>query len=78
MRWTGHAASMGENKSAYKIFVENPQGRSHYENLVDERILTWISKKYDVSMWTGSDQWCALVKTVTNIRGSINFWEFLQ
>jgi hypothetical protein len=31
---------MAEKRSAYRVFIENPEGRNHYEDLnVDERIL---------------------------------------
>jgi hypothetical protein len=28
MKWTGHAASMGENRGAYRVLVEIPEGRT--------------------------------------------------
>jgi hypothetical protein len=27
MKWAGHVARMGENRNAYRILVENPEGR---------------------------------------------------
>jgi hypothetical protein len=30
MRWTGHAARMREVRSAYKVFVGKPEGKSPF------------------------------------------------
>jgi hypothetical protein len=27
MRWTGHVARIGEKRNAYRILVENPEGK---------------------------------------------------
>jgi hypothetical protein len=31
MRWAGHVARMGENRSAYKILVRKPEGKKPLE-----------------------------------------------
>jgi len=55
MRWAGHVARMGEERDVYKVLVGKPEGRKHYGDLgVDGRIiLGWISRKWDVGIWTG-------------------------
>jgi hypothetical protein len=32
MRWTGHVASMGEMRNAYKFWLGNLKGRDHSED----------------------------------------------
>ena len=55
MRWAGHVARMGEERGVYMIFVGKPEGRNHWRNLgVDGWIiLGWISRRWDVGIWTG-------------------------
>ena len=55
MRWAGHVARMGEERGAYRILVWKPQERDHWGDLgVDGWIiLGWISRRWDVGMWTG-------------------------
>jgi hypothetical protein len=31
MRWTGHVARMGERRNAYRLLVENPEGKRPLE-----------------------------------------------
>jgi hypothetical protein len=31
LRWTGHVARMGETRGAYRVLVENPEGRRPLE-----------------------------------------------
>jgi hypothetical protein len=39
MRWTGHAARMGEMRNAYNILVGKPERRDHSDDLgVDGKI----------------------------------------
>ena len=48
MSWAGHVARMGEERG-------NRRERGHWGDLgVDRRIiLGWISRRWDVGMWTG-------------------------
>ena len=55
MRWAGHVARMGEEKGAYRVLVGKPEGKRPLGDLgVDGWIiLGWISRRWDVGMWTG-------------------------
>ena len=55
MRWAGHVARMGEERGAYRVLVGKPEGKNHWGDLdVDGWIiLGWISRRWDVGMWTG-------------------------
>jgi len=54
MRWAGHVARMGQERGVYRVLVGKPEGRNHWGDLgVDGRILGWISRKWDVGIWTG-------------------------
>jgi len=55
MRWAGHVARMGEERGAYRVLVGKPEGKNHWVDLgVDGWIiLGWISRRWDVGMWTG-------------------------
>ena len=55
MRWDGHVARMGEERGVYRVLVGKPEGRDHWGDLdVDGWIiLEWISRKWDVGIWTG-------------------------
>ena len=55
MRWAGHVARMGEEGGVYRVLVGKPEGRRHWGDLgVDGRIiLGWISRRWDVGLWTG-------------------------
>ena len=55
MRWAGHVARMGEERVVYRVLVGKPEGRRPLGNLgVDGWIiLGWISRRWDVGMWTG-------------------------
>jgi hypothetical protein len=33
MRWAGHVASMGEGRGVYRVLVERPKVRDHWEEL---------------------------------------------
>jgi hypothetical protein len=79
MRWAGHAASMEENKSAYKVFVREPAGkrplrkpRRRWENInMDLREIR--CERVDWIRPVG----CSC-EDDDEPSGSINFWEFLQ
>ena len=55
MRWAGHVARMGEERGVYRVLVGKPEGKSHWGDLgVDGWIiLGWISRRWDVGIWTG-------------------------
>ena len=48
-------AHMGEERGAYRVLVGNRRERDHWGDLgVDGWIiLGWISRRWDVGMWTG-------------------------
>ena len=54
-RWTGHVACMGEERGLYRFLLGKPEGRNHWGDLgVDGWIiLGWISRRWDVGIWTG-------------------------
>ena len=62
MRWAGHAARAVEKRVVYSVLVgklerKRPPGRLG----VDVRIiLSWIFRKWDVGLWTGSS-WFRIV-----------------
>jgi len=55
MRLAGNVARMGEERVVYSVLVGKQEGRNHWGNLgVDEWIiLGWISRRWDVGIWTG-------------------------
>jgi len=50
MRWAGHVAHMGEERGVYRVLVGKPEGR---RPLGRPRLLGWISRRWDVGIWTG-------------------------
>jgi len=55
MRWAGHVACTGEEKGVYRVLVGKRRERDHWGDLgVDGWvILGWISRRWDVGIWTG-------------------------
>ena len=55
LRWAGHVARMGKERGVYRVLVGKPKGKSNWGDLgVDGWIiLGWISRRWDVGMWTG-------------------------
>ena len=56
MRWAGHVARMGEERGVYRVLGGgNRRKRDHWGDLgVDGWIiLGWISRRWDVGIWTG-------------------------
>ena len=54
MRWAEHVARMGEESGVYRFLLGKPEGRNHWGDLgVDGWILGWISRRWDVGIWTG-------------------------
>jgi hypothetical protein len=75
MRWAGHVARMGEKTNAYRILVENPEGkrplgrpRRRWVNNIKMNLreigwngIDWIDLAQDTS------QWRAVVNAVMNL-----------
>jgi hypothetical protein len=61
MGWACGAYGGGEG--VYRVLVGKPDGKNHWEDLgVDGWIiLGWISRRWDVCMWTGLD--CPSIET---------------
>jgi hypothetical protein len=57
MRWAGHVARMSEERGVYRVLVGKPEGKDYWgDQGVDVWIiLGWISKKWNVGIWTGLD-----------------------
>ena len=55
MRWAGHVARMGEERGCIWSWWGNRRERDYWGDLgVDGWIiLGWISRRWDVGMWTG-------------------------
>ena len=53
----GHVARVGEERVVYRVLVGKPEGRRPLERPgVDGCIiLGWISRRWDVGIWTGLD-----------------------
>ena len=56
MRWVGHVARMGEGRGVYRVLVGKPEETNHLgvPGVDGKIILTWIFRKKDVGVWTGS------------------------
>jgi hypothetical protein len=57
MRWAGYVARMGEERRVYRVLVGKPEGKRPLGRPRRNRliILEWISRRWDVGMWTGLD-----------------------
>jgi len=55
-RWAGHVARTEKRKGVYRGLVGNVIKRDHLEDpgLDGSIVLSWILRKWDVELWTGS------------------------
>jgi len=55
MRWAGHVARMGEERGCIGCWWGNRREEDHWGDLglVGWIILGWISRRWDVGIWTG-------------------------
>ena len=55
MRWAGHVACMGERGGCIGSCWGNRRGGDHWGDLGIDGwiILGWISRRWDVGIWTG-------------------------
>jgi hypothetical protein len=75
MRWAGHVARMAEKRTAYRIFVGKPEGktplgrpRRRWDNIkMDLREIRRGGMEC-INLVNDRDQWRALVNTVMNVR----------
>jgi hypothetical protein len=53
MGWA--CGAYGEERGAYRVLVGKPEGRDYWGDLSVDGwiILGWISRRWDVGMWTG-------------------------
>jgi hypothetical protein len=76
MRWTGHAARLGEKSIAYRILEGNSEGKRQLgrgrRRLVDNIKMDVREMRWSVMGWNylaqDMDQWTTLVNTVMNFR----------
>jgi len=51
IRWAGHVARMGEERSVYRVLVGKPEGKRPLGR--PRIILGCISRRWNVGIWTG-------------------------
>jgi hypothetical protein len=75
MRWAGHVARVGEERTVYKVLMGKPEEkrplgrpRRRWENGIrmDLREIVWGVEWIQLAQ--DRDRWRALVNTVTNLR----------
>jgi hypothetical protein len=76
MRWAGHVARMGENRSAYRLLVRKPEGqrplgrprRRWVDNIrMDLKEVGWGDVDW-IGLAQDRNSWRALVNSVLNLR----------
>jgi len=54
MGWAGHVVRMGVERGCIGSWWENRREVDHWGDLgIDGRIIEWISRRWDVCIWTG-------------------------
>jgi len=53
MRWAGHVERVGEERGVYRVLVGKPEGKETTLGVDRWKILGWISRRWDVGIWTG-------------------------
>jgi hypothetical protein len=53
MRWAGHVERMGEERGCIGSRRGNRRERDHWGDLDGWIILGWISRRWNVGVWTG-------------------------
>ena len=53
MGWAAHVARMGEERGVYRVLVGKPEGTWGDLGVDGWIILGWISRRWDVGIWTG-------------------------
>jgi len=85
MRWAGHVARMGDERGMCRVLVGNQREGDHWGDLGIDGwiILGWISRRWDVGIWTGL-AWPRIETVVdacecgTEPSGSVKCREFLD
>jgi len=67
MRWFGDVARMGEEREVCRVLVGKPEGRRPL-GAYGWTILGWISRRWDVGIWTGLGWRRTLVSALMNLR----------
>jgi hypothetical protein len=69
MRWTGHAARMGERKHAYRLLVGKPEGRRP----LGRRRRRWVDNILDlIEVGWGEEDRIGLAQDRDRLRGLVN------
>ena len=76
LRWAGHAASMNESRSVYRVLVGKPEGkrplgrqRLRWEDNIKMYLREVGCDPRDwISLTEDRDQWRTFVRAVTNLR----------
>jgi hypothetical protein len=57
MRWAGHVARIGEKRKLYKVLVESPKERDHWEDqgVGGKMGPEWILGRLASGVWIGFD-----------------------
>ena len=85
MRWVGHVARMGEDRGAYRVLVEKPEGKSPLGRPRRRCVNTirvdlqevWCGYMDSIGLVQDRDRWRTLVSAVMNLRVPWNAGNFL-
>ena len=84
MRWAGHVVHVVEERGVYRVLVGKPEGKRPLGDLgvVGWLILGWISRRWDVGIWTRLGWHRIETRTLCECGneplGSVKCWEFLD